>query len=162
MQGKKGTSKYGKPTFYEGKPCIHGHGTTRYSAGGSCVECSKACSKKRWAGYEYWSRQRKEKYATEEGRRDRRERNLRDNYGLTVAQYDEMVESQSGVCAICSGPPTQRAHEHEQRFSVDHDHATGKVRALLCHKCNVGLGSFGDDVGRLLAAIAYLEKHRGP
>lgn len=74
---------------------------------------------------------------------------LSSQYQLTVADYDRMVEAQSGRCAICHGQPP--------RLVVDHDHATGQIRGLLCHKCNVGLGALGDDLGGLLAAVAYLE-----
>lgn len=76
-------------------------------------------------------------------------------YGIKKAEYDEMLLSQAGVCAICHQPTNHKKHK---RLSVDHDHATGKVRGLLCHTCNVGLGAFKDDVARLTAAIAYLSR----
>ena len=64
-----------------------------------------------------------------------------------------MIEGQGGVCAICRSRPA--AH-------VDHDHATGKVRGILCFGCNGGLGQFQDDVDRMTAAIEYVERHRSP
>lgn len=78
----------------------------------------------------------------------------RTKYGITPEQYSAMVATQNGVCAICSGAPTKRG------LFVDHDHATGRVRALLCHHCNVGLGHFCDSVDRLGNAIDYLVRHQ--
>jgi hypothetical protein len=87
-----------------------------------------------------------------------RDRNLRKNYGITYTQLEEMHAHQGGVCAICARaiqvePGTQRDAAH-----VDHDHATGEVRGLLCNFCNRGLGYYEDDPGRLLAAAAYLSR----
>jgi Recombination endonuclease VII len=76
-------------------------------------------------------------------------------YGLTVDQYNAMAEAQGGVCYICRKPETVRT-----RLSVDHCHATGKVRGLLCLSCNNGLGWFQDDIGRMLAAVEYLKRHQ--
>ena len=73
--------------------------------------------------------------------------------GVTSADYDRMLAAQGGVCAICGSPPKTR------RLHVDHDHATGKVRGLLCHRCNRALPTW--IVPRwLYAAAAYL--HSGP
>jgi hypothetical protein len=73
-------------------------------------------------------------------------------YGLTMAQVDEL---RSRPCDICG--TIEWSGRHKQAH-IDHDHATGKVRGVLCSECNVGLGKFGDDIGRLRAAIAYLER----
>jgi len=64
--------------------------------------------------------------------------------GMTVERFDRMLADQDGRCALCRVPMRQ--------VSVDHDHATGTVRALLCSTCNTGLGKFGDDPDRLSAA----------
>ena len=86
-------------------------------------------------------------------------------YGLTPERLAAMLEEQGGRCAICrAADPGGRGSWH-----IDHDHSCcpggrscGKcVRSLLCSQCNVGLGSFRDDVGRLRQAIDYLERHRG-
>lgn len=73
--------------------------------------------------------------------------------GLTVEQFDAMLLGQDGACAICATPAGQR----EGRLSVDHDHVTGRIRALLCYRCNSGIGMFSDNPDLLHAAIAYLE-----
>jgi len=61
--------------------------------------------------------------------------------------------AQGGVCAICGG-----INDNDDALSVDHDHETGRIRGLLCSKCNKGLGSFNDDPELLRKAIAYLER----
>jgi len=79
-------------------------------------------------------------------------------YGITFEQYESMVLAQNGRCAICrTDKPGGRG-----RWHIDHCHIQDQVRELLCHGCNVGLGSFKDDPARLQAAIAYLERHRKP
>jgi hypothetical protein len=76
---------------------------------------------------------------------------LKRRYGITAEDADAMLEAQGGLCAICEALPA----EH-----VDHDHATGVVRQLLCFNCNGGLGQFKDDPGVLRAAADYVERHR--
>lgn len=66
-----------------------------------------------------------------------------------------MLVNQDGLCAICGTDTPGRKHEN---FSVDHDHLTGRVRALLCHFCNVGIGHFGDNPATLRAAADYLDR----
>jgi hypothetical protein len=72
-------------------------------------------------------------------------------YGLTPGDYDRMLAEQDGACAICTRPEPNGKALH-----VDHCHATGQVRALLCGQCNRALGQMQDDPDRLLAAAAYL------
>lgn len=70
-------------------------------------------------------------------------------YGLTEEVYSAMLEAQGGRCAIC--PSTTK-------LSVDHCHDTGKVRGILCHTCNVGLGMFHNSPRKLRAAARYLSR----
>ena len=74
------------------------------------------------------------------------------NHGISVADYNALLESQHGRCAICKGEPSGRWG----RLDIDHCHATGVVRGLLCHECNKGLGCFRDNEGSLAEAISYL------
>ena len=74
-------------------------------------------------------------------------------YGLTPQQYDDMVAEQAGSCAICGSRPGGR-------LFVDHDHATGQVRELLCLQCNSALGQLKDDPNLAVAAAAYLIRHQ--
>ena len=75
---------------------------------------------------------------------------LKHYYGITPEEYDALLERQGGLCAICRERPPEK-------LCVDHCHITDLVRGLLCRLCNFGLGHFKDDLGRLRAAIAYLE-----
>jgi hypothetical protein len=91
-----------------------------------------------------------------------RRNKLRQQYSLTEEQYDEMNARQNGLCAIC-GKPETRQHKRSSspdRLSVDHDHATGKNRELLCFQCNLLIGYAHDDAEVLERAAAYLKKHK--
>jgi hypothetical protein len=82
-------------------------------------------------------------------------------YGITLADYDKMLASQNGVCAICKQPETRKnKYTGVCRLHIDHDHETGKVRGLLCHSYNFALGAFDDDIRLLEEAVVYL-KERG-
>ncbi len=70
-----------------------------------------------------------------------------------------MMDDQNGVCAICDHPETAVIKGKVMNLAVDHCHTTKRVRGLLCVNCNRALGYFNDDIDRLKAAIAYLEKH---
>jgi hypothetical protein len=78
---------------------------------------------------------------------------LKREYGLTKEDYLEMLKFQNGVCAICCNP------EKKKRLAVDHCHNTGKIRGLLCTRCNTSIGRFNDDVELLQKAIDYLKTH---
>ena len=89
--------------------------------------------------------------------------NLKKQYGIDLKEYERMAEEQKGLCAICGNPETTKDKDGGPRMMpVDHDHKTGKVRALLCTQCNRGLGMFTDSIERLKSAAAYLEKHLAP
>ena len=76
---------------------------------------------------------------------------LKTRYGMTVEAYDALALAQGGACAICFEPPAPG-----RKLCVDHDHVTGAVRGLLCDKCNVGLGAFGDDPVLLTRAAEFI------
>ena len=89
---------------------------------------------------------------------------LVNNYGLTLKAYNNMLEAQDYKCAICNEPETGTHNRGKQTvqlsLAVDHDHETGAVRALLCHKCNKSLGLFNDDINMLKSALDYLMQHK--
>lgn len=70
-------------------------------------------------------------------------------------------ESQNGLCAICGDPETTLNHRTglPQKLSVDHNHTTGELRALLCTHCNIMIGQAREDPKILSAALSYLEAH---
>ena len=84
-----------------------------------------------------------------------RDKKLKRNYGITLQQYQEMLDSQDSKCKICSSADP---FHNSGKFVVDHCHDTGKVRGLLCHHCNVLLGHAKDSSLVLKKAIDYLER----
>lgn len=76
-------------------------------------------------------------------------------YNITVEEFARLEVEQGGVCAICQKPETTKI----RRLSIDHDHTTGRVRALLCGYCNKGIGHFKESPALLARAIEYLRKH---
>ena len=77
---------------------------------------------------------------------------LQRKYGITLNQYYTMIDNQKGCCAICNQSETSK----NKSLAVDHDHKTGKVRGLLCSRCNIGIGNFKDNSDYLINAIGYL------
>jgi hypothetical protein len=78
---------------------------------------------------------------------------LKRKYGLTLEQYDEMLHTQDGVCAICGEP-----RPGERTLHVDHDHETGVIRGLLCFRCNNALGDFREEYELFQRAADYLDR----
>jgi Recombination endonuclease VII len=107
----------------------------------ACKECEKA---KRRAAY---------KASNGNGREIVYNNNLRRRYGITLTEYKAMVAAQDGCCAICG-------ERSEARMHVDHDHATGVIRQLLCPPCNAALGGARDRPDLLRAMAGYLERHQ--
>lgn len=134
-----------------------------------CRECANAVNrastvdpeKKR----ENWRRYREknlEEHRARDAERHRQHRakereryrwkNIRRNYGLTKEEYLALWDSQQGACGICGDALAG------VKVCVDHDHSTGAVRGLLCNPCNMGLGSFKDDLNRLAGAMKWLQR----
>jgi hypothetical protein len=109
-------------THYHGKPCVRGHGTLRYKSSRRCVICTNELNKYRYATIPQQKRQRQDHV-----------RALK--YGCTPEQYDALFEKQEGKCACCDRDNSPHA------LCVDHNHRTGAIRGLLCHRCNGALGA---------------------
>lgn len=84
-------------------------------------------------------------------------RSLEVQYGMPVEEYRQRLDAQGGRCAICGDEPAEG-----KRLNVDHNHATGAVRDLLCQWCNQALGNAKDEPRRLRAMAEYLERHLPP
>jgi len=82
---------------------------------------------------------------------------LKRPYGISLEEYEEMLKVQDSKCAICGTFNTGK--KGTWNLCVDHDHKTGKIRALLCNKCNRGIGLLQDSIPLLKKAIKYLKKY---
>ena len=81
---------------------------------------------------------------------------LRWKYGIEIEEYERILKSQEGKCAICGFRPEENA-SREHKLYVDHNHKTNKVRGLLCMNCNSAIGHFGEDLTSLKKAVEYLQ-----
>ncbi len=85
---------------------------------------------------------------------------LKQYFGLPQDEYEALCEKYSNLCAICKRPERNKRLGEAYSLAVDHDHATGKVRGLLCANCNRALGLLEDNPSFFQAAIEYLESHQ--
>jgi hypothetical protein len=81
------------------------------------------------------------------------DRHYERTYGISLSEYNRMLDAQGGGCAICG----KRQGAEKYKLAVDHDHSTGRVRGILCHRCNRAIGAFGDTVEGVRRALKYLE-----
>lgn len=154
---------------YNGKPCKKCGNTLRYTSMTGCVSCTRENSSfrnKSGIQKEYIQKNREKINAynrkayhslTPEEKKKRNRSQQVALYGLTLDQYDAMLLEQNGLCALCGYPET---NPKKSNMCIDHDHNTGKVRELLCDRCNRGIGAFDDNIHLLEKAILYLQKHR--
>lgn len=82
-----------------------------------------------------------------------RKQTLMKGYGLTLEDFDRMLEAHNHVCAICGKPESFR-----ENLTIDHCHTTGRVRGLLCTNCNSAIGKLGDTSVAVSKAVAYLQR----
>ena len=99
-----------------------------------------------------YARRRRERHLAGEKRvvRNRKDTVLRNEYGISLVEFEQMVSKQDGKCAICGRVPSRSP------LNIDHDHATGVVRGLLCGSCNRGIGLLQDNPVVIESASAYL------
>jgi hypothetical protein len=91
----------------------------------------------------------KRRYHTPEGKEKALDMYRRRQYGMMPDEFAILVSAQSGLCAICDLPM--------ESPQVDHCHVTGRVRGLLCFRCNTSIGMLGDNAAGLRRALTYLE-----
>lgn len=132
----KQTARYRRLHLKAGRKCL-ACGTDISTMRGDSKWCSEKCSRGRPT------------------RATVRRRALMKTYGLTLEEYEAMLAAQGGVCAICGSAELRGPGKS---LPVDHCHDTSRVRGILCGNCNRGIGAFGHDPDKLLAAIAYLQR----
>ena len=146
------------------KPLSDFRADLRYK-GGHIHQC-KVC---RRAARDAWRVNNRERYLKSERTWQRqdyqknplkyRNQQLKTHYGITLEQYNRMLEEQGGTCYICKCPPDPQSRF--KALAVDHDNQTGQVGKLLCNNHNTGIGLFDHDPAMLRAAADYLEIIRG-
>jgi hypothetical protein len=151
--------------------CFDKHTETKDGLNSLCVDCHHlVCKKwrdnnkeKRKQAWKKYSETHKEQIKLKNLRYKKRQKDLdlQSTFGITLDQYNQMLKDQNGVCVICKNPENEVEKGKQQRtLSVDHNHKTGKVRGLLCGKCNKGIGLFKDNIYLLQSAIDYLKKEK--
>jgi len=112
----------------------------------------KKCNNIRMSEYRKANpRNRKEYYAAT--RKEQRNSRYKRKYGITFEEVRSLAEKQDNECAICKNPINWK---DQRSFNVDHCHAKGEIRGILCAACNVGLGFFKDSPTLLHKAFKYL------
>ena len=129
-----------------------------------CSVCAKNHNKIMQSKYKYKYYEKKKIYISEnreEARIRGRRCLLKVKYKIRLEQYDEMLKNQNYVCKICKNPESSidKRHNKTRDLSIDHCHKSGKIRGLLCDKCNRGLGYFKDSIESLESAIRYLKSN---
>lgn len=130
----------------------------------ACKECIKIDSKEYYLNNIRKIKQRVSHYNKkypEKHKILRTNNHLQKRYGLNLKEYKILLKYQNSVCAICKQKETRKdSHSNNvTKLSIDHCHKSGKVRGILCNKCNNGLGRFKDDIKLLKSAIDYLKRN---
>lgn len=137
------------------KPCKSCGETFTPFAGGSlyCEACRQSVKRKKHAAaMRRWRAKNPQRHAESKANYDLK------RFGMSLDDYRARLESQGGRCAICL-TDDPRGRGITRSFAVDHCHASGRVRALLCHRCNGALGMVGDNPETLSRMISYLKEH---
>ena len=95
----------------------------------------------------------------------KRDQRYKTKYGISLSVYNNMLEAQGSRCAVCAAHVVEnlrgKKKKKNEHFCVDHNHDTGAVRGLLCHRCNKAIGLLGDSSLTCHNAFQYLEIHDG-
>lgn len=136
----------------EGEPKV---GFYKSSRDGSQSLC-KGCAKEYGRVWQKNNRSKNQGYCQryyKDNKHKWRERDYQRKYGMSIQEVNALIASQNGQCPICEIP-----FKSQKLMSLDHDHTTGKVRQMLCSKCNTALGLLNEDVVRFHRAVKYINK----
>jgi len=133
--------------FHYGKKDLHRN---------ECKDCQKEWSKEYYKTIAVEERE-KRKLHYKNNPKEAHNRHLMGKFKISRIDYERMLREQDGKCAICGSDKPSINGKKPKHFAVDHDHITGNVRALLCTKCNAGLGNYKDSPSLLRKAARYLE-----
>ncbi len=81
-------------------------------------------------------------------------------YGISLEEYNKLLQDSNGICAICNQPETKTLKGKIISLSIDHNHKTGKIRGLLCYKCNSVIGFTDENIDLLQKHIQYLQRYK--
>lgn len=121
--------------FYTDKRHKDGHQS-------ECIQCARERGHKNY-------KSNPEKYAAW---------SLKANYGISIEEYNNLLKLQNDLCACCGKSQVTMKNGKIRALYVDHDHKTGKVRSLLCHKCNSAIGILNESIDQCYLLIKYLLK----
>ena len=141
------------PTCKQQKPfsAFHKNRATKDGYQWHCIDCRQAIDSRPAK-----LAQDRARYHSPAGKAAWRDSNYRRTYGISLADFNAMLDGQNGCCAICRAQkPGGKGTWH-----VDHSHSSGEVRGLLCANCNVLLGLAADSPDRLDAAATYLRRFK--
>jgi Recombination endonuclease VII len=141
-------------SFFRNKRTRDGRGTWCKSCHTAHVLAKRALDPEAWRASARANAQRWRDANKEESARRVRAAHLMKNYGLTVEQYDELLERQDGRCGLC--------HQELTTQALDHDHETGAVRGIIHTRCNLALALLGDSLEGVQRALDYLTRTTGP
>jgi len=115
-----------------------------------------------------WCKQCRAEYAKlyrainkEKIKNKQRDIRYKESYGISLEDYNKMLEKQGNKCACCGSTKASKSIHKWANFCVDHCHLTGEVRGLLCNSCNIGIGKLGDNLDGVLNAVSYLSLFEG-
>jgi hypothetical protein len=138
-----------KATKYFYKDCTNKDGFNCY-----CIECRKIWRLQNIDKIKKHYIKNKLKYKSQQ-----RVWYLKNKFNLTLDDYNKILLKQKGVCAICGLKERRKIGNTINNLSVDHNHKTGKIRELLCDRCNLVLNRCNEDIGLLKKLIGYIIKH---
>ncbi len=148
---------------------FHRHSSRKDGLQGRCKECRSIYARENPEvgrnAAKKWAENNREKQREIRNRRRRENRRavksdeLYTKFRIRIDDYERMLSDQDGVCAICKQSETQTLNGAVKSLAVDHCHASGRVRGLLCGHCNTALGKVKDDPEILRSMIEYLASH---